>query len=69
MFFKSLITVCYEGVLGKVNNYASALDILINHVVEWPTILNKKIFERDIPSMMLRSCIQNDLSGVLKKLF
>ena len=67
--FKSLITVCYEGVLGLVSTYASALNILIDHVVENPTILNRKIFDRDIPSMMLKSCLEADLNSSLKRLF
>ena len=51
--FKSLITVCFEGILDNKKDYSVSFEILMDNIVQNPSIQNKKVFDCEMPSMIL----------------
>lgn len=53
-YFVTLISICYNGTPEERIKFAPALDILLMHILKYPSVLNYKVIEVEIPNMMLR---------------
>ena len=51
--YATLISICHEGVLGERDNYAASLNILMENLVRNSSVLNQKIINWELPSIML----------------